>query len=173
MTGGPRPREARRGLRIACVLLSPMMLGYTLVLRNGERLSVADPPLHREGKVVVPGGGGTAREIAWTDIDEEATHDANLEGVVDAPFSRLRLRSQTPPVDRACKARVWVIAEAVLGVDGTIETAKLIRAPDDPCIVAAALRALHAWTFEPPVDEEGRPVRVRFTVSFPVNHFTE
>ena len=79
------------------------------------------------------------------------------------PPARLLDARPVYPV-RATEARVQgvVIAELLIGVDGTVENARILRSI--PMLDEAALNAVKQWVFQPTV-QNGTPVKVVMTVT--------
>ncbi len=80
---------------------------------------------------------------------------------IDAPPRPVnRVRPVYPPHARMRRVEGAVTLEFVVGVDGTVRNAAVIRATPEKIFDEAALRAVRRWTFDPG-SKAGRPVVVR------------
>jgi len=86
-----------------------------------------------------------------------------LTGEMLVPKLVTRVDPIYPNVARKARLQGRVIVEAVIGLDGAVESAKILTSTstlfDD-----AALEAVRQWRYTP-ATMNGRPVRVYFTVS--------
>ncbi len=86
--------------------------------------------------------------------------------IVDVPPSEAHLLKKVAPIypviARKAQVQGTVVLVAVIGTDGTVEDLKVRRSI--PLLDQAAMDAVRQWLFEP-ARRDGRPVRMRLTVS--------
>jgi TonB family protein len=83
-------------------------------------------------------------------------------GSVDEPKKIRDVKPVYPPIAAAAAVEGTVIIEAVVGVDGTVQNARVIRSV--PLLDEGALEAVRQWQYTP-TKLNGRPVEVLVTVS--------
>lgn len=87
------------------------------------------------------------------------------DGNIQAPRKIKDVRPVYPPEAVAAKAQGVVIVEALVGADGKVQRARILRSI--PLFDQAALDAVSQWEFEPVVvDGQPRPCLVTLTVNF-------
>ena len=93
-----------------------------------------------------PGGGGAVP----------------LSGGMERPVLLVRVEPVFPAAARHARLTGRVAVQAVIGLDGSVESAEILRS-SNPLFDAASLDAVRQWRYRPVV-LDGRPVRVYFTV---------
>jgi protein TonB len=79
-----------------------------------------------------------------------------------APRLLVKVEPEYPHAARVARLSGKVELQAVIGLDGSVESADVLRSTS-ALFDEAALRAVRLWRYEP-ARMDGRPVRVYFTV---------
>jgi TonB family protein len=85
-----------------------------------------------------------------------------IGGIIKAPIRTRYVPPQYPDLARSVKVEGVVIIEAIIGTDGKVERARVLRSK--PLLDEAALAAVRAWEYTPTLLND-RPVPVIMTVT--------
>ena len=80
---------------------------------------------------------------------------------VEAPVLLHRVEPEYPEVARRARIEGDVILEAVIGIDGKVESVKVLRS--QPLLDGSAIRAVSQWIYRP-ARQNGRAVKVYVSV---------
>jgi protein TonB len=83
-------------------------------------------------------------------------------GHIKAPARIKYVMPEYPDIARAARVQGVVIIEAIIGADGRVEQARVLRS--NPLLEQAALAAVRAWVYTPTL-LNGRPTPVSMTVT--------
>lgn len=114
-------------------------------------IAVSFPP---EGGAIAP----TRREETGTGGEDEIYEEG---GDVRSPELIKKVTPEYPEEARRAKAQGRVELRAIIGVDGNVESVRVMRSV--PMLDDAAVACVKQWKFRP-ATKSGRPVRVRFNV---------
>ena len=107
----------------------------------------------------VPGGHGSDEGGGG---DDAVSGPLYVTGDMQRPVLLVRVEPQYPEAARLARLGGRVTVRAVIGQDGTIESAEVV-ASKNPLFDQAALEAVRRWRYSPAL-MNGTPVRVYFTV---------
>ena len=83
-------------------------------------------------------------------------------GAIQAPQKVHNVNPRYPSIAQSARVQGVVIIEAVIGPDGAVQDARVLRSI--PLLDAAALDAVRQWRYSPSV-YNGRPVSVLMTIT--------
>jgi len=86
------------------------------------------------------------------------------EGHIKAPIITKRVEPKYPEGVRALRGSGIVIVETLIGKDGNIHDARVLKSADAPALAHCALEALRHWRFDP-ATLDGQPVDVIFNLT--------
>ena len=135
---------------------SPLSFEVTLFFKQDGETSAAT----HNGRVVRPSQQGTAGGVRMQSASGQAP--VRVGGNIAAPQKVHHVPPQYPAEAQANRITGMVIIEAVVGTDGVVETARVLRSV--PLLDQAALDAVTQWRFTPTL-LNGNPVPVIMTVT--------
>lgn len=111
--------------------------------------------------IIVLACGVRGPEIEWsTDNLWMIAADEVFRG-----FAERRPRPEYPPVSLTCSRTGVVVAEVMSTSDGRMDYVYILEAPNEE-IGGAVKSALAQWEIQPPVNDDGRALRVRSKLYF-------
>jgi TonB family protein len=117
-------------------------------------------------KRVVSAGRTAAPPASQRPLEPATSADSSravrVGGAIQVPTKTKDVRPVYPPIAQAARVQGAVIVEAVIGVDGSVTDARVLRSI--PLLDEAALDAVKQWEFTPTL-LNGRPVAVIMTVT--------
>ena len=129
---------------------------FSPTLQNGNPIPVAFTVSVR---FVLPTSGVLGRDETMTDWPPEAVR---VGGDIKAPTKVVDVRPVYPEAAQQAKVQGVVICEILVGPDGKVKDAKVLRSV--PLLDQAALDAVRQWEFSPTL-QNGSPIPVVFTVT--------
>jgi TonB family protein len=140
-----------------------------------EQRSVAEAVAHAQGAdtstrtMIGPGGATFTTRVGMSIAPSPDPYPApqapvRVGGNIATPRKIADARPVLPPLAQQANVQGAVILEIVIGADGTVSDAKILRSI--PLLDQAALDAVRQWRYEP-TWLNGRPVPVIMTVTVP------
>ncbi len=108
------------------------------------------------------GADSSIIETAPPPVREQAPQPVRISRGIQAPAKIKDATPEYPDIARRNRVQGLVILEAVIGVDGRVQRARVLRSV--PLLDQAALNAVHSWEYTPTL-LDGRPVPVIMTVT--------
>jgi TonB family protein len=113
---------------------------------------------------VVPAAPPPVRRAAPSSATADPSAPVPVGGKIKPPSRIKYVTPGYPDIARLTKVQGIVIIEAVIGTDGTVEQARVLRS--QPLLDEAALTAVREWAYTPTL-LNGRPTAVIMTVTVP------
>jgi TonB family protein len=121
-----------------------------------------------DGEVTTARGRGRSGGSAGTIIRDQIQAPpgaVRVGGNIRTPTKIVDVRPVYPPIAQSARVRGMVIAEVLVGTDGTVRDAKILRSI--PLLDQAALDAVRQWQFTPTLlNGQAVPVIMTVTVNF-------
>ncbi|HVL68714.1 MAG TPA: M56 family metallopeptidase [Vicinamibacterales bacterium] len=141
--------------------LAPTVFGVTVLFREDGETSA----LHQSGTNSAQAGAARSQTAAAPLVSASGLAPVRVGGTVKTPVKIRDVRPLYPPEARAANVQGMVILEALIGVDGSVEQARVLRSI--PLLDDAAVDAVMQWRFTPTVmDGQAVPVIMTVTVNF-------
>jgi TonB family protein len=134
----------------------PISFVVTFSFRPGAETTNA------QSGTVPPGAGGSSAAAASGFATGGAGQPVRVGGAVKAPTQISKVQPVYPPIALSSRVSGVVILEALIGVDGRVSDAKVLRSI--PLLDQAALDAVRQWAYTPTL-LNGMPVPIVMTVT--------
>ena len=143
----------------------PVMMTVTVNFKLDAALRPPTPPHSSRAYAQYHEAAGTAAAAARPAASPPPPNALRVGGKIAAPRKITDVKAVYPEEARAAKVQGVVIIEVLIGPDGTVQDAKVLRGI--PLLDQAALDAVRQWVFTPTlVNGVAVPVIVTMTVNF-------
>jgi protein TonB len=165
----PAPLPLRAAAAMAQAVADRRLAPVSAPLTVGQETGIAIPPdvglsdlVHASG--TVPGGieGGVGGWFDRAPVPPPVTAPVRPGGTIRPPEKIVDIKPVYPELALRARVQGVVIIEAVIGTNGAVEEAKLLRSM--PLLDQAALDAVRQWRYTPTL-LDGVPVTVIITVT--------